>query len=158
MDTATAPPQQQAPAGNAFGHAWSRLQLPLIAAPIGGAVGVVGAYLYWTIRRVLVRGETMAGDLLNFGFGGVRLYVLILALLAIAHGLLLLLRRLALLAAEGALRGLLLGLLLLDLGRVVLLRHVLLHHLAVVLVCVARSGPSSPVGVAVRGVMCSTRR
>src|SRR4029450_8134283 len=92
MDTATAPPPQQAPAGNAIAHAWSRLQLPLFAAPLGGAVGVVGAYLYWTIRRVLVRGETMAGDLLNFGFGSVRLYVLLLALLPLAHGLLLLLR------------------------------------------------------------------
>ena len=91
MKTAPAPPQR-APAGNALTHGWSRLQLPLLAAPVGGTVGVVGAYLYWTLRRILVRGEVIAGDLLNFGFGGVRLYALLLALLAIAHGLLLLLR------------------------------------------------------------------
>ena len=90
MKTAPAPPQP-APAGNALAHGWSRLQLPLFTAPVGGPA-VVGAYLYWTIRRVLVCGEAIAGDLLNFGFGGVRLYALLLALLAIAHGLLLLLR------------------------------------------------------------------
>jgi branched-chain amino acid transport system permease protein len=83
---------QEASAGGAAARIWSRVRLPLVAAPVGGIVAVVGAYLFWTLRTIQVRGVPVAGDLRNFGFGGVRLYALLLGLVAIVHGALLLRR------------------------------------------------------------------
>jgi branched-chain amino acid transport system permease protein len=70
--------------------AWSRLRLPLPAAPAGALVAVAGAYLYWTVRTIRVQGIPLEGRLLDFGFGGVRRYALVLALVALGLSLLLL--------------------------------------------------------------------
>jgi branched-chain amino acid transport system permease protein len=69
---------------------WSRVRLPLLAAPIGGVVGIVGAVLYWTLATLIseARGLPLSGDLYNFGVGGVRLYVLLLAVAATLLGVL----------------------------------------------------------------------
>ncbi|HEV8425582.1 MAG TPA: branched-chain amino acid ABC transporter permease [Actinomycetes bacterium] len=83
---------QEASAGGALARIWSRVRLPLVAAPAGGIVAVAGAYLFWTLRTIQVRGVPVAGDLRNFGFGGVRLYALLLGLVAIVQGALLLSR------------------------------------------------------------------
>jgi len=32
---------------------WSRVRLPLLTAPIGGVVGIVGAVLYWTLATLV---------------------------------------------------------------------------------------------------------
>jgi branched-chain amino acid transport system permease protein len=83
---------REAPAGGGAARIWARVRLPVAAAPLGGIVAVVGAYLFWTLRTILVRGVPIAGDLRDFGFGGVRLYALLLGLVAIVHGALLLRR------------------------------------------------------------------
>ena len=69
---------------------WSRVRLPLLTAPIGGVVGIVGAVLYWTLATLVsaARGLPLSGDLYNFGVGGVRLYVLLLAVAATLLGVL----------------------------------------------------------------------
>ena len=83
---------REAPAGGGAARIWARVRLPVAAAPLGGIVAVVGAYLFWTLRTILVRGVPIAGDLRDFVFGGVRLYALLLGLVAIVHGALLLRR------------------------------------------------------------------
>jgi branched-chain amino acid transport system permease protein len=72
---------------------WSRVRLPVVAAPVGGLVAVVGCYLYWTLATLLVEGVPMTGFLVDFGFGGVRRWALLLAVAAIAYGGFLLLGR-----------------------------------------------------------------
>ncbi|HKE97734.1 MAG TPA: branched-chain amino acid ABC transporter permease [Actinomycetes bacterium] len=64
----------------------ARAHLPLVAAPLGGLVGIVGCYLYWTVSTVLVEGLPMSGGLVNYGFGGVRLWALLLAAASAAAG------------------------------------------------------------------------
>jgi len=71
----------------------ARLHLPLIAAPVGGLVGVAGSYLYWTLTSVRVEGVPLSGRLVDFGFAGVRTWSLVLAVAAIVYGALLLRRR-----------------------------------------------------------------
>ena len=70
----------------ALGRLWSRVRLPLVAATVGGVVGVVGCYLYWTVATVRVEGVPMTGRLVDYGFGGVRRWALVLALASIAYG------------------------------------------------------------------------
>ncbi len=70
----------------ALGRLWSRVRLPLAAAPVGGVVGVVGCYLYWTLATVRVEGVPLTGRLVDYGFGGVRRWALVLALAGIAYG------------------------------------------------------------------------
>ncbi len=67
---------------------WARVRLPLLAAPVGGVVGIVGAVLYWTVATLIsqARGLPLSGNLYNFGVGGVRFYVLLLAVAATALG------------------------------------------------------------------------
>jgi branched-chain amino acid transport system permease protein len=77
----------------ALARLWSRVRLPLVAAPVGGLVAVVGCYLYWTLATLLVEGVPMTGFLVDFGFGGVRRWALLLAVAAIAYGGFLLLGR-----------------------------------------------------------------
>jgi branched-chain amino acid transport system permease protein len=64
----------------------SRLRLPLLAAPVGGLVGVAGSYLYWTLTSVRVEGVPLSGRLADFGFAGVRTWSLVLALATIVYG------------------------------------------------------------------------
>jgi branched-chain amino acid transport system permease protein len=78
----------------ALARRWAKVKLPLAAAPAGGVVGMVGAYLFWTTETLIskAQGVPLTGDLFNFGFGGVRLYVLLLALAATVYGALVLRR------------------------------------------------------------------
>jgi branched-chain amino acid transport system permease protein len=77
----------------ALARLWSRVRLPLVAAPAGGLVAVVGCYLYWTLATLLVEGVPMTGLLVDFGFGGVRRWALLLAVASVAYGGFLLLGR-----------------------------------------------------------------
>jgi branched-chain amino acid transport system permease protein len=77
----------------AMARLWSRVRLPLVAAPVGGLVGVVGCYLYWTLATIRVEGVPLTGFLVDFGFGGVRRWALLLAVASLAYGGFLLLRR-----------------------------------------------------------------
>jgi branched-chain amino acid transport system permease protein len=70
----------------------TRVRLPLVVAPVGGLVGVAGSYLYWTLISVRVEGVPLSGGLLDFGFGGVRTWSLLVALAAIVYSALVLLR------------------------------------------------------------------
>jgi branched-chain amino acid transport system permease protein len=78
----------------ALARRWARVKLPLAAAPVGGVVGLVGSYLYWTNETLIsqAQGVPLTGDLYNYGFGGVRLYSLLLALAATVYGVLVLRR------------------------------------------------------------------
>ena len=77
----------------ALARLWSRVRLPLVAAPVGGLVAVAGCYLYWTLATIQVEGVPMTGFLVDFGFGGVRRWALLLAIASLAYGGFLLLRR-----------------------------------------------------------------
>jgi len=77
----------------ALARLWSRVRLPLVAAPVGGLVAVAGCYLYWTLATILVEGVPLTGFLVDFGFGGVRRWALLLAIASLAYGGFLLLRR-----------------------------------------------------------------
>jgi branched-chain amino acid transport system permease protein len=68
----------------------ARLRLPLVAAPVGGLVGVAGSYLYWTLTSVRVEGVPLSGRLVQFGFGGVRTWSLVVAVAAIVYAALVL--------------------------------------------------------------------
>jgi len=97
-----APATTAVPGGRAAGRAealarlWARVRLPLVAAPVGGLVGAVGCYLYWTVSTVRVEGVPLTGELVNYGFGGVRRWALLLAVGSLAYGAYLLTRRSAL--------------------------------------------------------------
>ncbi len=92
--TTTTPPTRPATRGDALrgslARGWARVRLPLLAAPVGGVVGIVGAVLYWTVATLIsqARGLPLSGDLYNFGVGGVRFYVLVLAVAATVLGVL----------------------------------------------------------------------
>jgi len=77
----------------ALARLWSRVRLPLVAAPVGGLVAVAGCYLYWTLATILVEGVPLTGFLVDFGFGGVRRWALLLAIASVAYGGFLLLGR-----------------------------------------------------------------
>jgi branched-chain amino acid transport system permease protein len=77
----------------ALARLWSRVRLPLVAAPIGGLVAVAGCYLYWTLTTLLIEGVPMTGFLVDYGFGGVRTWALLLAVASSAYGGFLLLGR-----------------------------------------------------------------
>jgi branched-chain amino acid transport system permease protein len=79
--------------GEALARIWSHVRLPVLAAPVGGLVAVVGCYLYWTVATVGVEGVPLTGFLVDFGFGGVRRWALLLAVASIAYGGFLLLGR-----------------------------------------------------------------
>jgi len=78
----------------ALARRWAKVKLPLATAPVGGVLGVVGGYLFWTTETLIskAQGVPLSGDLFNYGFGGVRLYVLLLALAATVYGVLVLRR------------------------------------------------------------------
>jgi branched-chain amino acid transport system permease protein len=63
----------------------ARLRLPLVAAPVGGLVGLFGSYLYWTLTTVRVEGVPLTGRLVDFGFTGVRTWSLLLCLAALVY-------------------------------------------------------------------------
>jgi branched-chain amino acid transport system permease protein len=77
----------------ALARLWSRVRLPLVAAPVGGLVAVAGCYLYWTLATIRVEGVPMTGFLVDYGFGGVRRWALLLAVASVAYGGFLLLGR-----------------------------------------------------------------
>ena len=96
--------------------------------PSEGPSGSWGPTCTGPSGEILVRGEVIAGDLLNFGFGGARLYALLLALLAIAHGLLLLLRPGLRNQVQGGVLGYIgLGLLAVPVAWMFVLHHVQQH-------------------------------
>jgi branched-chain amino acid transport system permease protein len=88
--TTTATAARRAGLRESLASAWARVRLPLVAVPVGGVVGIVGAVLYWTVATLIsaARGLPLSGDLYNFGVGGVRFYVLLLAVAATALGVL----------------------------------------------------------------------
>jgi branched-chain amino acid transport system permease protein len=79
--------------GEVLARLWSRVRLPVVAAPVGGLVAVAGCYLYWTVATVRVEGVPLTGFLVDYGFGGVRRWALLLAVASIAYGGYLLLGR-----------------------------------------------------------------
>jgi branched-chain amino acid transport system permease protein len=68
----------------------ARARLPLIAAPVGGLVGIFGSYLYWTVSPVRVEGVPLTGRLADYGLTGVRTWALVVALAALVYGALVL--------------------------------------------------------------------
>jgi branched-chain amino acid transport system permease protein len=68
----------------------ARARLPLIAAPVGGVVGIFGSYLYWTLSPVRVEGVPLTGRLADYGLAGVRTWSLVVALAALVYGALVL--------------------------------------------------------------------
>ena len=88
--TAVAGRRRRDAPGRGHGPAAARARLPLVAAPAGGLVGVLGSYLYWTVSPVRVEGVPLTGRLADFGIGGVRTWSLLLALAAAAYGALVL--------------------------------------------------------------------
>jgi branched-chain amino acid transport system permease protein len=91
--TAVAERDQGQGRAEALARLRARLRLPLVAAPVGGLIGVAGSYLYWTLTSVRVEGVPLSGRLVDFGFAGVRTWSLALAVAAIVYGALLLRRR-----------------------------------------------------------------
>ncbi|HEV8652974.1 MAG TPA: branched-chain amino acid ABC transporter permease [Actinomycetes bacterium] len=87
-------PERAGTTREALARRWAKVKLPLAAAPIGGVVGVVGSYLFWTTETLIskAQGVPLTGDLYNYGFGGVRLYTLPLALATTVYGALVLRR------------------------------------------------------------------
>ena len=74
--------------GRGQGPVPARLRLPLVAAPVGAAGRPRSAsYLYWT--RDLAsgcEGVPLTGRLVDFGFGGVRTWSLVVSLAAVVYG------------------------------------------------------------------------
>jgi branched-chain amino acid transport system permease protein len=68
----------------------AKARLPLIAAPVGGLVGIFGSYLYWTLSPVRVEGVPLTGRLADYGLAGVRTWSLVVALAALVYGALVL--------------------------------------------------------------------
>ncbi|HEV2895057.1 MAG TPA: branched-chain amino acid ABC transporter permease [Actinomycetota bacterium] len=88
--TAVAERDQGQGRAEALARLRARLRLPLVAAPVGGLIGVAGSYLYWTLTSVRVEGVPLSGRLVDFGFAGVRTWSLVLAVAAILYSALLL--------------------------------------------------------------------
>jgi branched-chain amino acid transport system permease protein len=88
--TTTATATRGATLRESLARTWSRVRLPLVMASVGGVIGIVGAVLYWTLATLVseARGLPLSGDLYNFGVGGVRFYVLLLAVAATLLGVL----------------------------------------------------------------------
>jgi branched-chain amino acid transport system permease protein len=84
--TAVAARERSAARTEALARLRARLRLPLLAAVVGGLVGVFGSYLYWTLTPVRIEGVPLSGRLADFGFAGVRTWSLVLALAAIVYG------------------------------------------------------------------------
>ncbi len=86
--TTAARPGRAGSALGALARSWARVRLPLAAAPVGGVVAIVGGYLYWTTETLVSKsqGLPLSGNLYDYGFGGVRLYVLLLGLAATVYG------------------------------------------------------------------------
>src|SRR4029453_6341338 len=63
---------------------------PVGAGPVGGVVAIVASVQYWTLATLISpeRGLPLSGDLYNFGVGGVRFYVLLLAVASTVLGVL----------------------------------------------------------------------
>jgi branched-chain amino acid transport system permease protein len=83
--TAVAGRQRARARAEALARLAARVRLPLIAAPVGGLVGLFGSYLYWTLSTVRVEGVPLTGRLVDFGFTGVRTWSLLLCLAALAY-------------------------------------------------------------------------
>jgi branched-chain amino acid transport system permease protein len=92
--TTAAPATRGATLRESLARIWSRVRLPLVMAPVGGVVAIVGSVLYWTLATLISpeRGLPLSGDLYDFGVGGVRLYVLLLAVASTVLGVLALCR------------------------------------------------------------------
>ena len=88
--TAVATRSRRESRAEAMARLRARVRLPLLAAPVGGLVGVFGSYLYWTLTPVRVEGVPLTGRLADYGIGGVRTWSLLLALAATAYGALVL--------------------------------------------------------------------
>jgi branched-chain amino acid transport system permease protein len=101
MSASTTVASRGADRAEALVRLWSRVRLPLVAAPVGGLVAVAGCYLYWTLATLLVEGVPMTGFLVDYGFGGVRRWALLLAVAGIAYGGFLLLGRRPRTASQG---------------------------------------------------------
>jgi branched-chain amino acid transport system permease protein len=88
--TTTAATTRRATLRETLARLWGRVRLPLLAAPLGGVLGIVGSVLYWTLATLISKasGLPLTGNLYNYGVGGVRLYVLVLAVAATALGVL----------------------------------------------------------------------
>ena len=82
--TAVASRQRAEARAEARARFLARLRLPLIAAPAGAAVGLLGSYLYWTLTSVRVEGVPLTGRLVDFGFAGVT-WSLVVALVALVY-------------------------------------------------------------------------
>jgi branched-chain amino acid transport system permease protein len=83
--TAVARRQQAEARAEAMARFAARLRLPLVAAPVGAAVGLAGSYLYWTLSTVRVEGVPLTGRLVDFGVAGVRTWSLLLAAIALVY-------------------------------------------------------------------------
>src|SRR6188508_1445494 len=81
-----------------MGAALARLRP--VAAVAGPVLALLGAYLYWTNSLVRINGVPMAGRLYDYDFGGPRICVAILAVVALVHTIVLLARRSATAAPE----------------------------------------------------------
>ncbi|HWD45934.1 MAG TPA: branched-chain amino acid ABC transporter permease [Actinomycetota bacterium] len=88
--TAVAGKQRAEARAAALARLSARLRLPLVAAPAGALVGVVGSYLYWTVSTVRAEGVPLSGRLVDYGFAGVRTWSLLVSLVALVYGGLLL--------------------------------------------------------------------
>ena len=84
--TAVASRQRAEARAEARARFLARLRLPLVAAPAGAVVGVLGSYLYWTLTSVRVEGVPLTGRLVDFGFAGVRTWSLVVSLVALVYG------------------------------------------------------------------------
>jgi branched-chain amino acid transport system permease protein len=84
--TAVATRSRRESRADAMARLRARVRLPLIAAPVGGLVGLLGSYLYWTLSPVRVEGVPLTGRLADFGVAGVRTWSLVVALAALAYG------------------------------------------------------------------------
>jgi branched-chain amino acid transport system permease protein len=83
--TAVAGQQRAEARAAAMARLSARLRLPLVAAPVGGLVGLFGSYLYWTLTTVRVEGIPLTGRLVDFGFTGVRTWSLLLCLAVLVY-------------------------------------------------------------------------
>jgi branched-chain amino acid transport system permease protein len=84
--TAVATRSRRESRADAMARLRARVRLPLIAAPVGGLVGLLGSYLYWTLSPVRVEGVPLTGRLADFGVAGVRTWSLVVALAALVYG------------------------------------------------------------------------